>query len=63
MRCAICDAPLDKMDELGRQHHYDVHSKSKNNPNDRLSTMAPRTTLADNVKLRKRACAKRRPIA
>ena len=25
MKCAICDAPLDKMDELARQHHYDVH--------------------------------------
>ena len=25
MKCAICDAPLDKMDEPGRQHHYDVH--------------------------------------
>lgn len=25
MKCAICDGPLDKMDEPARQHHYDVH--------------------------------------
>ncbi len=25
MQCAICDASLDKMEELARQHHYDVH--------------------------------------
>jgi len=29
MKCAICNVPLDKMDEPARQHHYDVHFQTQ----------------------------------
>jgi hypothetical protein len=29
MKCAICEAPLDKMDEFARQHHYDMHFQTQ----------------------------------
>jgi len=29
MKCAICDAPLGRMDESARQHHYDVHFRTQ----------------------------------
>jgi len=29
MKCAICGAPIDKLDEPARQHHYDVHFQTQ----------------------------------